>query len=398
MYYYDAKRAESLNNVILYNEQNSVPLGLKSIIKSIIEKEDKLNNPGGGFKEEMRYIFNIWGHGGATKEICVEGNCKRRVSIVGFHALYDNNAFEFGDKNGINTFSIRSFVENLIYILFANLSKKKKTVFYLYFSACHAGSLLRNLIFQFSTLRDEIIDSNKSHNREIEGLDTKDYCFIYGLSAENQEVGCVNLFDTFDIYNRIIEGFYNNSDEKNVSLLKLFKRFINDINDTENSVVKKKTLEAIKSWTIKNKYTEFSRSDKIGFYICYPYMIYSTNPIGNEIHDYDALKIVKTHVDKLVDLKGGFERHRREETVKHTLYDMFGSLEDTGMYLNTMGKDIIKDKGAESNSAFGSGANFKKYKKPSAKKKKSKKSKSKSKSKKISAKWKKSKSKKSRKK
>jgi hypothetical protein len=246
-------------------------------------------------------------------------------------------------------------------------------------------------------LRHGIIGSNKSHNTEIEGLDTKDYCFIYGLTHQNQESGCIKVFDTFSIYNQIIEGFYDKSDGKNVSLLELFKRFINDINDPKNSIVKIFTLSSIKRCATKKKATDISRSDKIGFYICYPYMIYSTNPIENEIYGYDSVKEIEKYVDKLVDLNGEIKKHTEEERVKHTLYDMFGSLEDTEMFLNTMGKDIMKTAGG--NSVFGSGANFKKYNKHSVKKKKSKsKSKSKYKSKKISAKQKKTKSKKSRKK
>jgi hypothetical protein len=123
MYYYDTKRAEGLNNVILYNTQNSVSLG----IESIIEKVDKLNNPGRDFKEEMRYIFNIWGHGGATKETCVEGKCKRRVSLTGFNAL--NYNFSVSDKKGINKFPMSDFVDVLFKIFIANLKKKKRQCF-----------------------------------------------------------------------------------------------------------------------------------------------------------------------------------------------------------------------------------------------------------------------------
>ena len=148
---------------------------------------------------------------------------------------------------------------------------------------------------------------------------------------------------------KLLNSYYENNKEKEINLLNFFKNCLEKINDDsdDSNVYKIKQIKAIYE---DNSDRQTHYDNNLGFYICYPYKIYSYKENGD---DYESMMKINGYIDKLKDDSDEFDNLNK---VKHTIYDIFGSLIPTGIKINELssfkgsGKKLLKRKSVKKKS------------------------------------------------
>jgi hypothetical protein len=364
LYYYDIKNLTNLNNDhILYYNHNNVKTQISKVSRELYSKTK--NSGKNNFTDEMRYVIAISGHGAACINL-IKGQ-ERRCSIT---SDFENNipfCICSSDETLCSCLYMKDFAEELFKIYINNLKIKKKTVFNLYlFASCMAGSLLRNLILEFSILRQDCIDLKRCTQLStdtINDVKNMNYCFIYGLTVANQQCQYMGILDDMHIFNKLL-GEVSKTRKNNITLLMFFQKFIQETN--------RFTAEVKRDMYFHDD-VENRISYDVGFYICYPYMYYKkTMNTDDQLYDYPSMLLTQEYVNKLEDIGNEIKKCKEDNIVKHTVYDIFGSLEPTSLNMNTV-KSLVSGSGTRTRT--------KSKKKKSKKSKNIKKSKPKKKSK-----------------